>query len=140
MHRQKGSRKEPDLPWLAPRPICHSASHHIRLGTRLMQDNHSESDLRTACANTRRRQITESSTSATRQAEIDYHSRKIARRRMSDNSRLSDMPELHHRPGAKNPVLNPPPSHRAKLEINYGRGGKGYVFGPFRFVAYPHTQ
>jgi hypothetical protein len=42
------------------------------------------------------------------------------------------MPELHHYPGAKNPVLNPPPSHRAKLEINYGRDGKGYVFGAFR--------
>jgi hypothetical protein len=93
MRRQKGSRKEPDLPWPAARPICRSASHHIRPEIRNpshRENDHSGFGLRAALRIEATPQITGSSRGTVQQVEIDQHSRELAMRRMSDNFRLSD--------------------------------------------------
>jgi hypothetical protein len=77
MRRKKGSRKEPDLPWPAARPICRSASHHIRPEIRNpshRENDHSGFELRAALRIEATPQITGSSRGAVQQMEIDQHS------------------------------------------------------------------
>ena len=98
MRRKKGSRKKPDLPWLAARPICRAASHHIRPEIRNpshRENDHSGFELHAALRIEATLQITGSSRGAVQQVEIDQHSQELAMRRMSDTSRLSDTAANH---------------------------------------------